>query len=251
MSDDRAPVGLIPAAGSATRLGTHPHSKEVLDVGGRPAASHLLERFRRGGIERAVIVVRPDKPDIEATLGTGEEWGVALDYLSTSPTPSVPHTLDVARTAIGERRVALGFPDILFEPLDAFSELVRRQDATGAELVLGLFPTDRPEKTDMVRLDSAGRPVELVIKDPECRLEYTWSIAVWSPRFTELLHRWLDDRGPAPQREPYVGDAIQSALEDGLEAQTVVFEQGFYLDIGTPEDLERARARNLEYGDRP
>ncbi len=244
---DLPPIGLIPAAGEATRLGAQPSSKEVLVVGGRPATGHLLERFRLGGIERAVIVVRSDKEDIEATLGDGQRWGVKLDYVETAATPGVPQTLDVARDALKGRLVALGFPDILFRPASAFAALVERQRRSRAELVLGLFPTRQPEKTDMVRLDEAGRPVEVVIKDPECRLELTWSIALWTPVFTDFLHRWVAAaQGDAAER--WVGDVIQASLEAGLAAEAVTFAQGQYLDIGTPEDLASARAG---YGDRP
>ncbi len=38
-----------------------------------------------------------------------------------------------------------------------------------------------------------------------------------------------------------VGDAFQAALDDGLAVEGVVFEQGGYLDIGTPDDLDEAR----------
>ncbi len=136
-------------------------------------------------------------------------------------------------------RVALGFPDILFEPRDAYRRLAARHEESGADAVLGLFPTDRSEKTDMVELD--GRRVRrLVIKQPGSGLDYTWSIAVWSPRMSRFLHRFVARHGRRSGEEVYVGDVIRSAIDEGLVVEGVTFPAGSYLDVGTPEDLERA-----------
>ena len=48
--------------------------------------------------------------------------------------------------------MALGFPDILFEPDDAFRQLLAYQAAKETDVVLGLFPCDQPQKADMVIL---------------------------------------------------------------------------------------------------
>jgi glucose-1-phosphate thymidylyltransferase len=158
----------------------------------------------------------------------------------------VPHTLDSAYRVLRGKVVALGFPDILFEPPDAFAGCLECLRAGNAPIVLGLFPTEQPEKTDMVELDQGGRPVGLVIKEPDRGLAFTWSIAVWRPEITELLHRWLDisDLGSVQAaREVFVGNFFQWLIDRGVAIDSVRFERGSYLDIGTPGDLEAARAR--------
>jgi glucose-1-phosphate thymidylyltransferase len=37
-----------------------------------------------------------------------------------------------------------------------------------------------------------------------------------------------------------LGNVIQEAIHNGLTVEYVIFEQGSYLDIGTPEDLVNA-----------
>ena len=246
----RSVIGLVPAAGQARRLGGIDTSKEVLAVGHekdgspRPLTAHLLERFRLGGVKRSIVVLRSGKWDVPATLGSGARWGVDLGYLIVQPTPSVPHTLDAAYSWVHGHTVALGFPDIVFDPEDAYAHCLQRLHEGGSEVVLGLFPTDRPDKTDMVEVDENGRPVGLVIKDPDCGLRLTWSIAVWRPEFTDYLHRWL--RGEATAREgteeAYVGDVLNDAIADDLAIDAVTFEEGSYLDVATPQDLELARS---------
>ena len=69
-------VGLVPAAGTASRLGRLPCSKEILPVefqpGGadasprsRVAADWLLEGMGQGGADRAIVVLRAGKWDIQ------------------------------------------------------------------------------------------------------------------------------------------------------------------------------------------
>jgi len=48
---------------------------------------------------------------------------------------------------------------------------------------------------------------------------------------------------PGP-RELYIGDVIQAAIHNGLRVETVLFPEGIYIDIGTPEDLAKA-VRNV------
>jgi len=243
-------VAVIPAAGRARRLGDSvPGSKEVADVGGEPVCVHLLRRLAVAGVSQAIVVLGDGKWDVPETLLGYRSLGVDLAYVVIGNSPSELHSVAAGLPFANERLVALGYPDILLEPRDAFSALLDCQSRTNADLVLGVFPTDRPEKVDMVVLDSDLRPVEVVIKQPDRGLRYSWSIAVWTSRFSSYLVNFLaeveegradDPSGLAP-REPSVGDVVQAALDEDLAVEAVVFDQGGYLDVGTPDDLAEAR----------
>ncbi|MCP3959932.1 MAG: dTDP-glucose pyrophosphorylase [bacterium] len=246
-------VGLIPAAGRADRLGPLPCSKEILPLGfstgedgePRPRAvcSYLLESFASSGVGRAFVLLRQGKWDIPALLGSGADHGLPLAYLALEPTASVPETLDRAYPFIAESTVALGFPDILFQPGDAYAALLAERARGGAEVVLGAFPTDQSWKADMVELDEADRVRRIVIKQRDTGLRFTWSIAVWGPRFSRYLHDYVGAAISEEGQEIYVGDVIQAAIDDRLAVAAVRFPEGSFLDVGTPEDLRRATAR--------
>lgn len=248
---DPALVGLIPAAGRAARLGSRPCSKEILPLGPpapageeiRPRAvcEPLLEAMRRAGAGRAVWVLREGKWDIPAALGDGTRWGLDLGYLTLAASGSVPETLDRAHAWVENATVLLGYPDILFAPPDALARMVAHRRATGAEVVLGLVPTDRPEKADMVDLDGEGRIRDILVKRPASGLLYTWIFAAWGPAFTGHLHRVLPAMPHPAGREPYVSDVLLSAMREGMWIEALPFPEGYHLDVGTPEDLERAR----------
>jgi glucose-1-phosphate thymidylyltransferase len=256
-------IGLIPAAGQATRIAPLPCSKELFPIGfhssgeaqdRRPKAvsQYLLEAMRSAGVCKVFLVLRAGKWDIPAYYGDGAQMGMNLAYLLMGHPFGTPYTLNQAYPFVQDKVVALGFPDIIIQPEDVFTPLFDRLTSSQAEVVLGLFPTDRPQKVDMVELDKQGQIHSIVIKPLETTLRYTWLTAVWTPIFTQFMHDFLIASQPEdnPQqllgdkhkniRELFVGDVIQAAIEQGLRVEGVPFPDGSYLDIGTPDDLAKA-----------
>jgi glucose-1-phosphate thymidylyltransferase len=247
-------VGLVPMAGRATRLGRLPCSKEILPLGppgptGQAApvvSARLFESFRRGGVRRAFVVLGQGKWDIPSYLGRGEQLGLDLAYVVAGDSPSVPFSLVTAAPFLAGARVALGFPDLLFEPITVYGALSALQGSSGADVVLGVVPHAHSAKADMVEVDRRGRVRRIVIKAARSGLRHTWMCAVWTPRFTRFLSTAAAGSGLAADagREPHVGDVVLRAIDAGLEVRARVFPRGRCLDVGTPGDLGRAmRAR--------
>ena len=245
-------VGLIPAAGKATRLPELRHSKELLPVqstisiGGicyttRVAVDYLLNSVRLAGVDLAIIVVSIEKPDIPAYLSERETDAISLEYVVVDTSPSVPHTLVFASRNLQNRNVIFGFPDILFKPLDALDTLLSEWRKAQPDVLLGLFPTNRPEKFDMVEVGPHNHVKKITVKPKASDTRYTWILAVWSQRFVKHLEmvvsRWeAAETGPP---ELQLGEVIQSAIDCGMDVQALKFPSGRILDIGTPEDSAR------------
>ena len=253
-------IGLIPAAGQATRLAPLPGSKELYPIGFRSVngskrpkvvCHYLLEKMRLAGIRKAYFVLRSGKWDIPAYLGDGTILDMNLGYLIMRLPFGVTYTLDQAYPFVQNAVIAIGFPDIIFQPDDTFKRLLARLATSNADVVLGVVPFENPQKGGMVDFDTEGR-VRLVVEKPDYSdLRYSWCTAVWTPVFTEFMHQYVaaletdrlrTDAGSnlVPQRELPIGDVIQAAIENGLSVQAEVFTDGAFLDIGTPEDLVRA-----------
>lgn len=241
-------VGLVPAAGRAERMGRLPCSKEILPVAVRDAdqgfdtgAGRLLRQLGLAGVERAFIVLDPEKADVVRYLGDGGDYGLSLAYLTIRRSRSTPATVDRAFGYVREATVAFGFPDILLRPDDTFARLLDRLGRTSADAILGLFPAQRPEKVDMVEVADSGLVQRIVIKPERTALELAWIAAVWTPTFTAYLHDFLanaDDRGV--DRELYAGDVLQAAVDEGLQVYGVPFLDGEFRDIGTRDELIKA-----------
>jgi glucose-1-phosphate thymidylyltransferase len=259
-------IGLLPAGGEASRVYPLPCSKEIFPIGFYSAeknknvppkaiSHYLLEKMRRADVRKVYFILRQGKWDIPAYFGDGKMLDIHIGYLIMDQPFGVPFTLDQAYPYSKNARITFGFPDILFEPEDAFTQLLSKQQHTGADIVLGLFEAQNPQKMDMVELDHRGNICNIDIKPDSTELCYTWIIAVWTPRFTEFMHKFVlkyqkgstaqIDSNPKPQ-EVFVGDVIQAAVHTDIKIEKVIFKGSEYIDIGTPDDLAKAVQRGFK-----
>ena len=251
-------VGLVPAAGRARRIAPLPLSKELYPVGFRevqgsprpvPACEHLLRAMAAAGASTVYVVLGDGKWDIPAYLGDGAQLGLDIAYLTTRHSPGVPFTVDRAHAHLRDSTVAFGFPDIVFTPADALLRLRTRRETGGADVVLGLFPTDRPEAADVVDADARGRVRRVLVKPTGSPLRLAWALAVWGPAFSEHLHAAIAADGAIANGGPvaaerHLGHIVQSAVDAGLRVEAEVLD-GSFTDIGTPEGLHAAVRASL------
>jgi len=241
-SSGRRLVGVIPAAGQGTRLAPFSYPKELLpivytNVSGnngsvtpRPVLQLSLDVMRAAGITECVIVIASWKLEIARVFGDGDACGISLTYVMRD-------AVDAAYPWVRDHDVALALPDTVLSPADAFHQLWRERLSSRADLVLGLFPTSTPEQLGPVRVDLHGTVIEVLDKPKTTDLRHIWGLAVWSPRFTALLHEEVS-RAPEDAK-PVLGAVFQRAVELGFNVRALCFEAGSYLDVGTPEGLGR------------
>lgn len=245
-------VALLPAAGIGSRLPDRATSKELLPFGdeqedGSPVISHVLSCMQLAGIDDVIVVLRDGKQDISEYLASNVWNHINFMFKITPGTSGVPET---AAFGLGEtqgRSVVFGFPDILFEPRDAFVKLIHRLEDSEADVVLGLFPTNSPKKMDMVETDDSGRVTDIQIKPQSTQLDLTWILAAWKPSFSDYLYELVYDNATrlaeiaANHDGSHLGHVFQLAMADGLHIDSESFDDGRSLDIGTPDDLSLAR----------
>lgn len=166
-------VGLIPAGGLARRLQPLPCSKELLPIIGarcptgewrpKPVVLYLLEAMARAGARKAMVVIRPGKWDIPAYLQDGTS-GVSIAYAIVTKPWGPAFTLDAAYPFVAGENVLFGFPDILFTPADALVSLVEHRSRSGADIVLGAFPTTEPDKVGIIQVNSMAQVLRVMEK---------------------------------------------------------------------------------------
>lgn len=215
-------------------------------------SQYLLEKFKTAGLSKTFIVIREGKWDIPNYFQEGVGVGMSLAYLVIPGSLGPPDTLDRAYSFVFQYRIAFGFPDILFGPPDAYRRLIEQQEQTSADVVLGLHRIEDPRIWDMVDCDNEGWIREIVVKPASTTLTFGWCFAVWTPVFSEFLHRFLRadettrkmeqlaNTANDPGGDLAVGVVFQQALKAGLRIQSVKFPHDRYLDIGTPDNLAKA-----------
>lgn len=251
-------VGIIPAAGYATRLHPIPCSKEVLPIGieqwgdkpyKRPkvAIQYVLESMRAANITKTYIVIRDYKWDIPAFLGDGKMMNMDIAYLMMGLPYGAPFSVNQAYPFIASSIVALGYPDIIFQPQTVYKTMIEKLDNENADVVLGLFPATNPRKMDMIEFDQNDKITRFVIKPQKTKLQYTYINAVWTPVFSKYINEYLNikcqDIDTEKGIEYYIGDIFQAYINDGNDIEYSVINGGSYIDIGTVEDYTVAMSK--------
>jgi len=247
-------IGIIPAAGRATRLGDIPGSKEILQIkyqGKKCAVSEILiNAYKNAGIKKVYFIIREGKWDIIDFYKNGHNVGIHISYLIMQHPHGVPFTLNEASPFVNNSYVALGFPDMLVKPENSFAVLYNEIKKKGSDLMLGVFPIESKFKWDMVELNAENEVTDIVIKKENTKLKYGWSIAIWGPKFTEFLNQRIneiianDSDGKIKfdddqYRELYPGDLFKEFIRRGNKVDTVIFEDGECIDLGTKDDLRK------------
>ena len=250
-------VGLFPAAGRGSRLGTIPCSKEIMRLGFRSnheasdetavqntwnpvtAIETHLAAFRLAGVQRVGIVIGQAKWDIVRYLGDGLRYGLPIAYFFQEHLYGMPFALDLAFPWLANATVLFSMPDTLITPKETLAKLVAHHQQQNADITLGLFPTDTPYKFGMVELDENGRIIQFVDKPSQTNLKLMWGCAVWSPKFTRFMHHYLINL-QTPNKEIVLSDLFAAALEAGHHFSSFQMKNGHYHDIGTPESFQAA-----------
>jgi glucose-1-phosphate thymidylyltransferase len=179
----------------------------------------VVERLRAADCRKLRVVTRPDKEDV---IAHARELGAEV-VMGTPPTLSASLALGLQGLAASDH-VLVGLPDTLWEPIDGFVQLLARLE-DGADIVLGVFESDEPERSDVVVLDERGFVRRVHVKEPDPPGTLVWGCFV--ARVGALAGL---EHSPSPGH-----------FFDGREVAAVVLP-GRMLDIGTPEALAAAEA---------
>jgi len=245
-------VGLIPAAGKGSRLAPFPCPKELFPIGyqdypvnglmqRRPKviSQYLMEHIIEAGAKKMFLIISEGKGDIMKYYGDGSKFNTDIAYLYQEDLKGMPNALDIASSWIGDSTVLFGMPDTIIEPDNLFVSMLAYHRAEGADVTLGLFPTNYPAKFGMALLNEKNDVVYTIDKPSKSELKFMWGCAIWSGSFTRLLSEFVKARN-ADMKENVLGDVFNLAIEQKMRVKGYVADEGKYIDIGTSDELDSA-----------
>jgi glucose-1-phosphate thymidylyltransferase len=233
--------GIIPAAGSGTRIQPLAFSKELLPVGRRrdgtierprAVSEYLVERMIIAGARKICFVIAPGKSDILQYYG--DAVGPAKICYVVQPRPAgLCDAIFSALPLIGEdETVAIGLPDTIWFPKEGLAAL--SDDA----LSFLLFPVDQPQFFDAVVTDAEGRVVEIQVKSTAARSNWIWGAFKMPGSVLHALHRlWLERE----RQDEYFGTLVNAYIATGGFAYGVRSGHS-YVDVGTLHGYREAIA---------
>jgi len=240
-------IGIIPAAGIASRLGPLGYPKELLPIayvaeesGGAlrpmPVIEASFRQLRAAGIGRCAVITSDRKTELVRYVGSGGAIGLDVAFLLQSRPDGLAAAVSLATPWTEGCNACLLLPDTIVRPADALKQVRAVFEIAQADLVLGVFPTTRPQELGPVRFDSGMRVTEVLDKPETTDLQNSWAMAVWGPRFTSLLQGAVSGGDTAST----LGDIFNTAVGAGLKVMAVWFAQGEFHDVGTPRGLTAA-----------
>jgi glucose-1-phosphate thymidylyltransferase len=224
--------GIIPAAGSGTRIQPLAFSKELLPVGSRfdgmaerprAVSEYLLERMLKAGADKICFVISPWKSDILQYYG-GAIGAAPIAYV-VQPEPA--GLCDAIFRAVPfiqpDELVLVGLPDTIWLPEDALGQLPDEQ------LAFLTFPVDRPELFDAVVSDNSGRVRKIQVKRQSPASNWVWGAFKLPGTVLHDLYRLWCQRDP---QDEYIGTLVNAYLAAGGAAVAVPLGTA-YVDVGT------------------
>ena len=238
--------GIVPAAGTGSRIQPLAFSKELLPVGSRSdngverpraVSEYLIERMVAAGADKICFVVSPGKSDIVEYFG-GETASAYVCYTVQHHPIGLCDAVFRARPLIApEETVIIGLPDTIWFPVDGFTALPDEY------LSFLAFPVDRPELFDAVVSDERGFVREIQVKQLNASSNWIWGAIKMPGAILHQLHALWERRGCSDE---YLGTLVNAYLAEGGEARAIRAGE-VYVDVGTLHGYREAmRVLNIE-----
>lgn len=235
-------TAVVLAAGRGKRMGTATASKpkSLLEVAGKPLIEHILGGLAQAGIRRLIVVTGHLGEQIESRLGDGARFGFdEIVYRRQLRLEGTARALLLAEPAVGDERFLLSWGDILVAP-GFYAEFVDRFEASPCVAQLAVNEVEDPWRGAAVYVDADWRVEKVEEKPPLGSATTRWNnagILALSPLIFDYARRL----GPSERGEFELPQAIARMVADGLHLRAYPI-RGFWSDVGTPDDLQRADA---------
>ena len=235
---------LVLSGGAGTRLRpiTHTSAKQLVPIANKPILFYGLEQMAEAGVEDVGIVVGETRPEIEAAVGDGSQFGVRVTYIPQDAPLGLAHAVLIARDFLGDDDFVMYLGDNMLQQsvktfVDAFE--THRADASAQIL---LCPVLDPQRFGVAELDDTGRVVRLIEKpdEPPSNLAL---VGVYL--FDASIHEAVRAIEPSDRGELEITDAIQWLIDSGQRVATQVVT-GWWIDTGKLTPLLEANRLVLE-----
>jgi MurNAc alpha-1-phosphate uridylyltransferase len=220
---------ILLAAGRGERMRplTDTTPKPLLEAGGRSLIAWQLRRLAAAGISEVAVNVCHLGEQIVAAIGDGSSVGVRVRYSREATALETAGGIALAGPLLGEDCFIVTNADIYCEfDYSRLVDAARRMSAAGAAAHLVLVPNPEHHPAGDFTLDASGR---LRAGDGE-RLTYS-GIGLYRADFFAAV---------VPGERRALGPLLHGAVARG--EVTGERYDGLWMDIGTPERLERLRA---------
>jgi glucose-1-phosphate thymidylyltransferase len=221
---------IIPVAGFGTRLKPHTltHPKVLLNVGGKPIISHIVEKLLEENINEATFIVGYLGEKIEDYL-TETFPELKADYVEQKELLGLGHAIYQASRTFMDEEIVIILGDTVFD--------VDLNQITNLEYSsLGVKEVEDPRRFGVAELEDGF--ISQLIEKPQNPTTNLALVGLYYIKNSTLLTRSLEElfkKDIRTKGEFQLTDALQIMIDNGEKFSTFPVE-GWY-DCGKPETL--------------
>lgn len=169
--------GIVLAGGTGSRLWpiTQAVSKQLMPVFDKPMVYYPLSTLINAGITEILVITTPeDQPQFRRLLGSGQRWGIRLEYAVQPRPEGIAQAFVIGADFLADGPAALVLGDNIFHGAGLGRQLRRSADPDGGfdGGLIFAYPVARPQEYGVVEFDDGGRVRSIEEKPAQPKSRY-------------------------------------------------------------------------------
>ena len=226
------------AGGTGSRLSpvTTAVNKHLLPVFDKPLIYYPLSTLMLAGIREILLISSPREiSNFELLLGSGEQFGITIDYAVQRKPNGIAEGITLGRDFIKGHKVGFILGDNLFHGAGLGRQLAMYQDINGAQVFA--YPVRDPENYGVVEIHTDGTILNLTEKPKIFRSNLAVTgLYFYDEQVSDLVEQVI----PSARGELEITDLNELYLKLGRLNVTVLSRGTAWLDTGTFSGLHDA-----------
>ncbi len=223
--------GIILAGGSGTRLYplTVSASKQLLPIYDKPMIYYPLTTLMLAGIsDILVITTQEDSFRFKKLLGSGEKWGIHLNYAIQDQPKGIAEAFLIGEEFIKDQKVALILGDNIFYSQGIRETLSNASKHSQGGTIFGYYVSN-PQDYGIVSLDEKGNPGRIIEKPTNPDSNYAVTGLYFYDNSVIDKAKQLN---PSKRGELEITDINQMYLEEGSLTLKILSRGTAWMDTG-------------------
>ena len=238
----QASYAVIPAAGAGKRIAPYSQlvPKPMIQVLGRPILAYVLDRCKRAGLTKVIIIVNPASTAVKDYFGDGSRLGISIEYVAQPKPEGIGQAVGLTE-GIVKPPFAVYLGDEIYIGSD-HPGFIKSFDSKRSAAAIGLMWV---EDESLIRgnysvdIDLKSKVIRNLVEKPAVVTNKI--LGCGSYIFNESVFEAIRETPKSTKGEVEITDTLNTMTRMGLVIRGY-FLGGTYLNVTYPQDIARAEA---------